>query len=82
MEKNIWEEAIPIFESLRPAFKNVLTFYWAIVVMMAFAVGVGPQGGLTEIMRILSIDVHSYTSLAGFFSSSAILVNKYIHSID
>lgn len=76
MEKNIWEEAIPIFESLRPAFKNVLTFYWAIVVMMAFAVGVGPQGGLTEIMRILSFDVHSYTSLAGFFSSSAILVNK------
>lgn len=76
MRLSIWKEIFPFIFSLRGAFKDKRCFNWSCVVIMAFCMGLGPSGGVTEIVRCLSLSPHVYTSLLDFFTSSAIFVEK------
>lgn len=76
MKVSIWKEIFPLIFSLRPAFKDKRCFNWACVVIIAFCMGLGPAGGVTEIVRGICLSPHVYTSLLGFFSSTAIFIEQ------
>ena len=76
MKIPIWREIFPLIFELRSGFKDKRCFNWACVVIMAFCMGLGPSGSVTEIVRYFSLNPRTYTSLLGFFSSSAVYIEK------
>ena len=72
----IWAVLVPIFFHCRSAFRDHRCFHWACIVVMAFCCGLGPNGGVTEMIRIIGLSPNVYTSLLGFFESSAILLEQ------
>lgn len=67
-----WERFYTGFWEFRSAFSDCRTFYWAVVVAMGMAAGFMGSSGIAGCAQSLGLRSGCYTSMLGFFHSTAI----------
>lgn len=71
----LWIAWIKVVWELRPAFSRSRTFYWGVLVLMAFCVR-NDLSGATGLVRSAGIRTRLYPRLLDFFHSSAVDLEK------
>ena len=72
---DLWLAWWNIVSLLRPAFSRSRTFFWFLLVLMAFAVR-KDLAGVTSFVRALGLSKHCYERLLHFFHSDAVKIDQ------
>ena len=68
----MWANWMAIVFKLRPAFKRIRTFQWFVTALAGIAVREDMDGGVSSIIRSISVNPKFYTKILHFFQSGAI----------